>query len=515
MGNSSQQLGIAFGGAVEVVVDSRLTVVRPSVHFADLLRGEFTYKNPDVSKSKRLGLWTHPAEKVHNYAEHADGSVSVPRGGARKLAQLAEEEHVELSWTDQRQEAPCAAMPTYEEAAALLANEGIFPTARQVEIADNLIERENAYVRAVTGVGKSVLLGIAIVKAGQRALYLVPTGGLRDQALGDFADMVGARAVGKLGGSPHALRPIMITTFQGLRSIQVADNEWSAEVRRSFGTVVSDELHLAGAATFIQAVEWMPARYRWGASSDERRTDRKEFMIYDAFGRMADAITLDEALADDRIVNAGITVVPTGFTDPEYEEVVLGKAFIPARFRRELAQLLLDKIEADPARNALIARRMAVEHAAGHCCIVMARHIAHCEAIIKALEAEGVEAALLRGGPENRAAFRAGVQAMRDGRLRAAVGSPATFTGLNVPQLDRGFVAVPQAGNMRLLDQMIGRFRRKFVGKTEARVFYFWDPTVHPGHAKKIEHHYRRFRGLVTVEPLTTNGGTDERRARG
>jgi len=193
-------------------------------------------------------------------------------------------------------------------------------------------------------------------------------------------------------------------------------------------------------------------------------------------------------------------VVPTGFSDPEYEEVALGKGYVPPRLRREMAELLLQRIEADQERTDLIARRTAAAHRDGRVCLLLARHLPHCRALLAAVRELNVEVEMLQGGAEHRRAFRAGVDALRSGHLRCAVGSPATFTGLNVPQLDWGGIAVPQAGNMRLFDQMTGRLRRKFPGKESAELVYFWDERVHPGHANAISKFYRRFKGLVTIE---------------
>jgi len=285
-----------MAGAVEVVIRDRLVLPKPPVKLADALREAFTYKNPDVARNNRMGIWARAPKRVQNYDELEDGGLSLPRGGATKVCDVARQEGYCLAWLDERREAPCQGMPTYAEAEALLANEGIFPTPRQVELADGLVAKENAYVRAITSSGKTVLIGLAIVKAGQRALYLVPTSGLRDQAVGEFSSLVGARAVGKLSSTTDEFRPIMVTTYQALCAIKRAGTDFADHVRAAFGTIVADELHLAGADSWLEAVEWMPARYRWGASSDERRTDRKEFLIYDAFGKMADSITLDEAI---------------------------------------------------------------------------------------------------------------------------------------------------------------------------------------------------------------------------
>lgn len=490
---------LGLGGAVTVRIRERLYVENPPDALAIGLRSRCTYRNPERHAAEQRGQWTRAPKHVRNYTEDDQGTIVLGRGCTKKVRQEAEDNHVRVTWVDERQRAPVE-MPSLEEAEAALAQNHppIVLIDRQHEAAGLLVEKQNAYFRGMTGLGKSLITIIAAIMAGERTLILVPTAGLVDQMLEACGKALAPDLYGKLISKPCDLGAVMVCTYKMLVSIKERGGAWADEVRASFGTVIADELQNAAAPTVRDAIEWMPARNRWGASSSEQRADRMEFLIYDAFGQMADHVTLDEALELGRIIQTTVRVVPTGFSDPEFEEVAL-RANLPPRLRTELYAQVRKAIEKDQARTALIADRVAVAHAQGHSCLVLAEHIAHCQAILDALAARGVESAFLRGGPENKRAFREGVAALNHGEVRCAVGTSAVFYGLDVARLDRGFVAVPTA-NLKLFDQMLGRFRRKFEGKDTAEVSYFWDSRIYPGHAKKIAAKYKRFEGLVTIE---------------
>ncbi len=81
--------------------------------------------------------------------------------------------------------------------------------------------------------------------------------------------------------SSEDVQPITIAIQKTLAAHGVDD-----ELRSFFGAVICDEVQLFGAKTFYEVIDPWPAKYRIGVSADERRKDRKEFLIHHQFGEV-------------------------------------------------------------------------------------------------------------------------------------------------------------------------------------------------------------------------------------
>lgn len=493
-----------LGEVVECVVDNKLRLTRSPPAFTDRVKREFTYPNPAYEKARRMGIWDLPPRTVETYALDG-GALVLPRGGAAKVRGVAADMGVRLKFVDQRQTAPVE-FPSQEVVDDLRRNLEFEFTPRQQDVIEALIQRQNAYLHASTGHGKTATLLEVVRRAGQRCLFLVPDTGILQQTI-DAADrLLGVGYAGKLASKPHELPAITCTTYaMAHRAIgagfgnaeRFGATEWAAQLLLSFGMVVCDEMQFAAARTVSNVVEMMPAKFRFGMSADSTRKDGREFISHDSFGQLADHITVTEAVEEGRILQARMVIVPTGLRDPDYEAAMFGRDATPSpRVRRELYQVADDLLRTSSARNRMIASRVAAAWRAGHYCLVLARRIEHCEDLQALIEDDtAAEVLILQGG--NKQAFDDACNRLRNGDCRIAVGTSKAYQGLDIPRLDRGFIATPTATNPQLLEQMIGRFRRVADGKVDAVVEYYWDDKIFPGHKRKLQ---KQYGNLVTVE---------------
>lgn len=480
---ATEQLSMLPAARAEAEVSAGILVRSTHARFLDALRERLRYPNPEYHRAKALGVWMLPEKWLRSYRDE-DGGVRIARGAIAALRDVAAAHGVQLVFRDRRVSAPVAFPPL----------RGLkTPTDLQERAIVALHKRENARFVAPTGLGKSLCCVELIRRAGQRALFLVPKAGLVAQTVREVADLVGPGVARELKGKPHSLPLISVATYALLTSIRKRDPEWYARIHASFGFLLLDEMHLGAAATIARTVDDSPARYRVGVTATDRRKDGREVLVHDLFGAPADVITLDEAVAAGRIVHARIEVVPTGTRDPEVESLRKRQDSMRIRDKltgpelRKLAALAEDTVTNDAARTMLIARDVVRDVLADHPCLVLARNLAHVDELAKAIRvvwemhtpgAAGGQVEVLKGGMGRE--FDDAVERMRARESLVAVGSAVAYAGLDVPCLERGFIAVPSGTNMTQLEQMVGRFRRVADGKEPPVVRYYWDEHLYP-----------------------------------
>jgi superfamily II DNA or RNA helicase len=177
------------------------------------------------------------------------------------------------------------------------------------------------------------------------------------------------------------------------------------------------------------------------------------------FGPIVARLTTQALAGAGRVVLPVVRQVPTSFT---------------YRYADDYGALLAALI-ANAPRNALIARMVAAEARAGHCCLVLSERVDHCRLLAEALQrvAPEVPAAIFTG--EATAKVRAEtLGAMRTGRLRVLCATRLADEGLDIPALDRVFLTTG-GRNVVALTQRAGRAMRPADGKGEPIVFDFCD----------------------------------------
>lgn len=296
----------------------------------------------------------------------------------------------------------------------------------------------------------------AIVEAGQRTCVIVWNKDLQKQWVERILkyDILSEGDIGGVGGifNRAKMGPITIAMQQSLiRNL----GKWAP----LFGTVVMDECQRAPANTFIQCVNSFPAYYRWGATADERRNDRKEFLVYDGFGEIIHELDSGESTMDPEIV-----LVPTYFEDYEFEETRVQHAMI-------------ERLVKDEQRNRLIEVILRGELKDGRQCLLFTERVDAAIHWSELVSSFGIAAGGLIGGTDFAEATSGTLQGLKSGDIRFAASTTYAEVGLDVPSLDCGFLTCP-VGNPKRLEQMVGRFVRRCEGKRRPRVYFFWDRAV-------------------------------------
>lgn len=467
---------------IVVKVDSRLRMQAGDLE-KDLiarLQEDFTHKNPQREKLERMGV--HPFALSKEPKEIAtwriDGDeLSVPRGGLSELRQALIDFGVGWSIEDNRVEGTGPkGIPEH----------GLTLRDYQQEMVEAGLKYQNAILRAPTGSGKTTAALALVSEIDLPTLVIVWTGNLFDQWVRRAMDEFGLKKseVGVIRGSKRVVKPITI----GMQQTLVHCAEDYADV---FGCVICDEVQRFAARTFMTVIDKLAARYRIGMSADERRKDRKEFLLYDIFGDVEVEVRQQDLIDRGFVHDVMIDVIPTGFEAPWYAGLFEGMGDRDRKPSKELVKerlqafnRLCDEMAEDADRNAL-AVRIALEYVKRQERVVLMSHRrGHCITLDADVSATGQKCGRMLGTTEDGQVFEETRQGLADGSLRVATGTfQAIGTGLDMPSVSVGVVATPIANSRDgrpFFAQVRGRFCRtnEAAGKTGARLVYLWDRAI-------------------------------------
>lgn len=470
---------------IEIVVGSRLRLRREDLPdgVEDELRAGFTHDNPQYAALISMGLkaWKEPRKLMTWTVDGPDLVLS--RGGMWRLRNVLVRNRLDWTVRDERTEGN-------EKLAGHIPGLRVALRDYQEEMVQAAIERENCLLRAPTGSGKTVAALGLISRIGLPSLVVVWNGALLRQwcdrakcDLGVSGDMLGL-----VQGSTRRIRPLTLAMQQTLWRIRGPEWEW---IDRQFGVVVADEVQRCPARTVMDVFNRLSARYRIGISASERRKDRKEFLTYDVFGKVAAEIEQDELIERGVVHDVEVRVVPTDFLDEAY--AARRESYAEAKAEGGEAETpdfreLLDHLEVDEQRNERGMRLALAEVAEGRSVIMLSHRRDHCRRFCQMAASAGVRSGLLLGGVEDASEFERCVRELRSGELKFAAGTiQAIGQGIDLPAVSRGIVMTPVAGNKFLWGQVRGRMCRRAEGKVDAAVYYLLDvPTVGLGHLANL-----------------------------
>ena len=227
-------------------------------------------------------------------------------------------------------------------------------------------------------------------------------------------------------------------------------------------------VHNSAARTHAEVIGQFPSRYRFAMTADERRKDRKEFLVYDAFGDVVHETTRADAEESGAVVDVEVRIVPTPFRAPWYRE--------EADFNQ-----LLDQMVGDARRNEIALEIAREEALLGEQMIVLTHRRDHVRVLDLALASHGVRTGCMLGGQDagDEAAFEATRTGLRDGSIQAGVGTyGALGEGIDLPAVAVGIAATPISANKQKFNQVRGRLCRPSAGKTHGRLYVLFDPHV-------------------------------------
>lgn len=348
-------------------------------------------------------------------------------------------------------------------------------------------------IRAPTGSGKTLLTIDAIIRLQRRTIIVVWTAVLLNQWRQRLARRLGwpISRIGQIGDGKMEVADITVAMQQTL----ARSPERLEEIADRFDVFVGDEIQRWGAESFRTIAGYFPARWRIGISADERRKDRREFLIHENFGPPAIEIDTTELVADGSISPLEVIVVPTEHREPILEQAAPEER--PEIMKRAWSTIL-DNIAKDEERTKLIVSILIEQTRRRRYTLAFADRVELCQQIARLAAMGGTPCGTFLGGAKNKADFQDTLRRLDNGELISAAGTSCVYAGLDVPRLEVGIVATPTHSNKQQLNQQAGRLRRPFFGKTTATLFYIWDRHLFPRAPEQI----RRVFGATNVSVL-------------
>ncbi len=446
-----------------ITVDNRVRVPLEglSEDLVQRLRRSCTHTNPDFAKQRAMGRFYTKIEPEIKTWRTEGKTLTLPSGAMARVRAAFKEANVPFKLRDLRSEG------LMMSARRPLAYVGHKLRPYQVEMVDKAYERERCVIRAATGSGKTTAAFALCAKIGLNCLVVLPNAKLLKQwekrALHDLG--LKPNQIGIIRGAKRTLRPITLATQQTLWSRDIDE-----ELQEFFGAVLVDEGHHAAARTFMHTLDAFPARYRIAFTADERRKDRKEFIVYDLIGDVACEVSREDCEAVGAIVDVDIRVVMTEFRFDSY------------RFDPDF-NALLDGMVNDEKRNK-IALDIAMKEIKDNEQVIMLTHRReHARDIDRALLARNVTSGCLLGAQEagDEEEFEEMCVKLNDGTARAGVGTyQALGEGIDLPAVGVGVAMTPIATNKQMFNQVRGRLCRisPETGKSCGRLYVLFDRCI-------------------------------------
>ncbi len=349
-----------------------------------------------------------------------------------------------------------------------MVNPGSLPTprdAKQEQFMNDMLaamNNEKIFIAsAPTGTGKTVVSLWAACQRKRKTLILVHLERLKAQWIREIHDKLGVpmESIGEVQGDKvqwegkdYVVAMMPTIAYKPLR--------YPGAFYRSFGTIIIDEVHRAGAPMFSQSIWQFPARVRMGMTATPKRKDGAERIIYYHLGKIA--VTSDQEAMP-------LEVWPIWY---ESTSDIWGDS--------HGARILC--LSRDYRRNQRLVKLIGRLYDSGRQSIIVAEGVAHLQLLIKMCEQAGIPKGVMgqftahvKEVKEVRAGDR--MQKIQKNRKQKASElerilreSQLTFAtygmikeGIDVPRWDSGIDATPRSD----ATQLIGRIRRPFEGKKD------------------------------------------------
>lgn len=430
-------------------ISNQIWVTDPDPSLVSWCAKTLTVDNPDYEKKVRMGFWVGSTpEKLHLYSvEH--GTLVLPYGLMGQLQQRG----VALS------NAFAISM------VAEYGGEGVPLYDYQRKAVDAMIRAGYGILQSPAGSGKTQM-GIALMKAlRRRTLWLTHTKDLLKQSMERAARYINPAMIGTITeGKVNIGEGVTFATVQTMCKLDLQ------RYRDTWDVIITDECHhVAGSPTrvtqFQKVLNNLSARHKFGLSATVHRADGLVIATHAILGPTQ--YVVDDAEVAGKIMPVKVRALHTGMSTPE-------EALNPdgtVQYAR-----LINALADNDARNDFILDELDWER--DHSCLILSERVHHLENLMNTLPARLKDKAVLITGKTPAAQREEALEQMRSGEKKYLF---ATYQlakeGLDIPRLDRLFLATPQK-DYAVVVQSVGRVARTFPGKDTPIVFDFVDENI-------------------------------------
>lgn len=318
----------------------------------------------------------------------------------------------------------------------------VTPYQDQLDAATACIGAARGIVSAVTGFGKSVLIGLIIQGLSLKTLVVVPTLSLKTQLTNSLTAWFGKKLVGGLG------KTLAVENVDSL--------PMDPKAYKGYDTLILDEFHRSASKTYqkLNNKAWGGIYHRFGVTATPTRTIKAEELLLEA---ILSEVVYEVPYA--RAVEQGFIVPVEAYYIDVKSEPMKGD---PTNWKSVYSELIVK----NRRRNDLIIEMLTNLQDAGKATLCLVKEIAHGQTL---QDATGIDFASGVGGntTELVEAFCRG-----SGSLIGTTG--VLGTGQDTKPAE--YIVLAAGGKSPIeLQQNIGRGLRKYPGKDSCKVILFRD----------------------------------------
>jgi len=451
---------------MRIVVRNEIYVTGYDEGLLDWCKKTLVITNPEYTKKQRMGKWLGNTPR-YLYMYRVDGDTLIlPHGKLNDIILRYGNDAVRYEYPEIRPVDYGGSVELYDY---------------QELAVDALADSRGGVLQSKAGSGKTQM-GIALIaKLGCKALWLTHTKDLLKQSEDRAAQYFDRSLFGEITeGKVNIGKGITFATVQTLATQNL--NLY----RDSFDCIIVDECHrVAGTPTaatqFGKVIGSLNARYKYGLSATVHRADGLIVEMFSYLGNIAYTVP-DEAVAD-KVMTVWVNRRDTGVhISPECLDTD----------GTLLYTNLISYLASNTRRNFLIANDLA--NNSDHYNLILSDRISHLQYLMSLLPAE--MCVMVDGSMTSKKAKaerERAIEDMRSGKKRYLF---ATYKlakeGLDIPRLDRLFLATPQK-DYAIIVQSVGRIQRTFEGKSDPICYDYVDSIEYLARSyKKRCSHYRK-----------------------
>lgn len=451
---------------MRIVVRNEIYVTGYDEGLLDWCKKTLVITNPEYTKKQRMGKWLGNTPR-YLYMYRVDGDTLIlPHGKLNDIILRYGNDAIRYEYPEIRSVNYGGAVELYDY---------------QELAVDALADCRGGVLQSKAGSGKTQM-GIALIaKLGCKALWLTHTKDLLKQSEDRAAQYFDRSLFGEITeGKVNIGKGITFATVQTLATQNL--NLY----RDSFDCIIVDECHRVtgtptAATQFGKVIGSLNARYKYGLSATVHRADGLIVEMFSYLGNIAYTVP-DEAVAD-KVMTVWVNRRDTGVhISPECLDTD----------GTLLYTNLISYLASNTRRNFLIANDLA--NNSDHYNLILSDRISHLQYLMSLLPAE--MCVMVDGSMTSKKAKaerERAIEDMRSGKKRYLF---ATYKlakeGLDIPRLDRLFLATPQK-DYAIIVQSVGRIQRTFEGKSDPICYDYVDSIEYLARAyKKRCSHYRK-----------------------
>lgn len=450
---------------MKTVIGHQVTVYEPSTALRLWTRQNLELANPEYAKKQRMGLWLGKTPKVIRLYEDEGNCIRMPFGVIREIRNYIINDEIETTFAERQTVDFQGDVPLYDY---------------QETAVQTMIRSRYGILQSPAGSGKTQM-GLAIARRLElRTLWLTHTKDLLDQSKRRAAQYFDSSKFGVISeGKVEIGETITFATIQTMSKCDLLN------LRDVWDCIIVDECHrVAGTPTavtmFSLVLNNLRARHKYGLSATVHRADGLIRATTAILGQVV--WNVPAAAVEDKIMHVTVRPRATG--------VSLAPQCLKPDGMIDWTRMI-NYLTGHPGRNELIFFDMMKN--TGHSCLILSDRIHHLQWFSMMFPADLREDFAILTGETKKKDREQILDDMREGRKHFLLSTYAlSKEGLDIPRLDRLFLATPQK-DYAIVVQSVGRIARACKGKGDPVVYDYVDnaPNLYKSFKRRCAH-YRK-----------------------